>query len=940
MKEQRNIPFDWGWIAVLASLAFAAYPLLQPGLPSVADATIHLFRTAEWVRIWQDGVLYPRWSPNLAFGHGFPLFIFAPPLPYIIAGALHLLGLSLEVSLKALPLLGFVLMGVGMYLLVRDVLDDWRAGVVSAAAFVYAPLQLREAYLYGGNYPQFLAIAMFPWVLWTFRRTVLYNRLGDLLVAAMAYAALTLSHNFHAFIFTPVVAVYLIGLVAIERRWRNIWRAVAAGVLGLALSAAFWLPALHERQWTLAHEGFYVVRSNFQLRFLSWRELLAWPSALDANAANPYLPFALGWGTIILAALGLLALLLVRTLSRQQRYHLIFFALLCALALFLVLPVSVSVWEHVPLLATAEFPWRVLGIASLSLSFLAGGSMCGLRIIQPPILLAGNKRGMARADCVKALVAACAVILVIVMVMVYTYPPKRFTPFGTPTLAQSVRYELDTQTIGSTTLGEYLPIWVQQRPLTSQMIDDYLASRSIDKVDHSILPEGTTVTLAARSADREIYRVSGRVDWTLRLFTFYYPGWHAYIDGEPAEIVIDEPRGLIAVHVPAGEHMVEVRFTDIPVRAAANVISLVAWFGTLLGVAYTAVARRRRHATDAPVCAERSGRPREVLIATGVILLAFVVRGGVVDPFTLWFRQQSPSGQVLGVQHPTAINFENKVALLGYELSGEPAMPGDRVHVRLYWQALEPLGKDFSTFVHLDALPDLTTRAQSDNVHPGDARAQIDVPVRNWTPQTYVRDEHELALPADLDAIGYALRVGMYDRDGQRLEVLDENGRKMDSAAFLQPLHVLLREGPDMAGTDLAGYRLGEQIELVGSKIEPTSLQSGGALTIRLFWRAITPSLRDYTVFAHVLDERGNLVAQSDGQPLSGAYPVSWWWPGQTVEDVHEIALREAVPGTYRVAVGMYDLETGERLPVTDARENPLPDGQIVLQQTISVESP
>ena len=143
-----------------------------------------------------------------------------------------------------------------------------------------------------------------------------------------------------------------------------------------------------------------------------------------------------------------------------------------------------------------------------------------------------------------------------------------------------------------------------------------------------------------------------------------------------------------------------------------------------------------------------------------------------------------------------------------------------------------------------------------------------------------------------------------------------------------------------MAGTDLAGYRLGEQIELVGSKIEPTSLQSGGALTIRLFWRAITPSLRDYTVFAHVLDERGNLVAQSDGQPLSGAYPVSWWWPGQTVEDVHEIALREAVPGTYRVAVGMYDLETGERLPVTDARENPLPDGQIVLQQTISVESP
>ena len=389
--------FDWGWLVVLASLTFAIFPLLRPGLPSVADAAIHLFRTAEWLRIWQDGILYPKWSPNLAFGHGFPLFIFAPPLPYVIAGTLHAVGLSLEVTIKALPLLGFVLMGLGMYLLVRDVLD-WRAGVVAAAAFVYAPLQLREAYLYGGNYPQFLAIAMFPWVLWTFRRAVLGNRLVDLLAAGVAYAVLALSHNFHALVFMPVVAAYVLGLLGLEGRWASIWRAAAAGVLGLALSAAFWLPALYERQWSLAHEGFYVMRSSFQLRFLSWRELLAGPQALDAGAANPYMPFALGWGTIILAVFGLLAPVVVRGLSRRQRYHFIFFDLLLALAIFMVLPVSVSVWENVPLLAAAEFPWRVMGIATLSVSFLAGGSMCLLKLRGTPAYAPGERTTSVPAD--------------------------------------------------------------------------------------------------------------------------------------------------------------------------------------------------------------------------------------------------------------------------------------------------------------------------------------------------------------------------------------------------------------------------------------------------------------------------------------------------------------------------------------------------------------
>ena len=951
---------DLGLIVVLASLGFALYPLLRPGLPSVADAAIHLFRTAEWVRVWQDGILYPRWAPNLAFGHGFPLFIFAPPLPYFIAGSLNLLGLSLETAIKALPIMGLVGMGLGMYLFVRDVLGP-RAGVVAAVAFVYAPFQLRESYLYGGNYPQLLAIALFPWVLWTFRRTVISSRIRDVLLAGLAYAALALCHNFHAFIFTPILAAYVLGLLIVRRpastdRWTPLLRALGAGALGLALSACFWLPALYERQWTLAQEGFYVVRSNFQLRFLSFSELLAGPQLLDGRAANPYLPFALGWGILLLALLGLLALAGLKRLSSQERYHLAFFTSLLGLAVFMMLPASSFLWETVPFLATAEFPWRFMGLATLSLGVLAGGGFLLLEHLFAHSETDTDRHGLSLSSVrthLPTVFLCTAVLLLILSAAVYTYPPHPFTAYGTPTLADSVHYEVSTQTIGTTTLGEYLPLWVKERPLTSSMVKDYLASRPVDKLDRSQLPPQTTARLVEHAAARDAYQVSSPRAWTLRLNTFYYPGWAASIDGQPADFSIDEPRGLIAVPMPPGEHTVAVYFENTPVRTVANGVSVAALLAVLGAAVYAGMSRRAR-SSGTPLALQDGSRPAngpdngsarasglmpaQALILIAILVLLAAARGALIDPLTSWFRLYSPPGQALAAGHPTRIIFDNKVALLGYDLEKETAQQGDTVRVRLYWQALEPVGADYSTFVHLDQLPALTTRAQSDNVHPGDARAQIDVPVRNWTAETYVRDEHTLPVPADIPPTAYALRVGLYSREGRRLPVVDENGRITGDAAFLQPLHVLSQNPPDTTGVSPAAYRLGDTIELTGVRINPISVRQGEPLQVHLFWKAQQTPSQDSTVFVHVLDEADKVIAQSDSQPAGGAYPTSWWWPGQTIEDVHTVPISGVAPGTYRLALGMYDPQSGQRLPITGAQGSPLPDSQIVLEQAIEVK--
>jgi 4-amino-4-deoxy-L-arabinose transferase-like glycosyltransferase len=403
--------FDLGLILVLLLLTFAVSPLLESGLPSMADVPIHLYRLVELDRCWQDGVYYPRWAPTLAFGYGYPLFNFAPPLPYFIAELFHVLGTDFETALKLLAVLCFLLYGLGMYLLAKEILGA-KPALLAATAYVYTPFRFREALIYGGNYPQILAMALYPWILWAFYKIIAQDRHQYIVAGAFSYAGLMLSHNFHALIFTPILLAYAIYLMWITKKWDRAREAGLALALGLGLSAFFWVPVLHDMQWTPTQEDFYISHTDFHQRFLSPRDLVAWPAPLDASADNPYLPFSLGPAIMALAAISLAALVLdagyqfrrrliqgsqpvVHPLASARalrwfashssadtsvKWHLLFFTLVLAASVFMMLPTSAPVWENVPFLPIGEFPWRLMGIANLASAFLAGAS----RYLQSP----------------------------------------------------------------------------------------------------------------------------------------------------------------------------------------------------------------------------------------------------------------------------------------------------------------------------------------------------------------------------------------------------------------------------------------------------------------------------------------------------------------------------------------------------------------------------
>jgi hypothetical protein len=106
-------------------------------------------------------------------------------------------------------------------------------------------------------------------------------------------------------------------------------------------------------------------------------------------------------------------------------------------------------------------------------------------------------------------------------------------------------------------------------------------------------------------------------------------------------------------------------------------------------------------------------------------------------------------------------------------------------------------------------------------------------------------------------------------------------------------------------------------IVLRGFDISSTKPAPGDTATLRLYWQAVHAAPRSYTTFVHLVDPAGNLAAQSDVLPGNGQWPTNTWMEGELVTDMVVLTLpSSSLPGEYRLLVGWYDWQTGERLPL------------------------
>lgn len=108
-----------------------------------------------------------------------------------------------------------------------------------------------------------------------------------------------------------------------------------------------------------------------------------------------------------------------------------------------------------------------------------------------------------------------------------------------------------------------------------------------------------------------------------------------------------------------------------------------------------------------------------------------------------------------------------------------------------------------------------------------------------------------------------------------------------------------------------------DSIELVGATF-PSSIRRPGKLTMTLTFRVMKRPPGAYKIFAH-WDAPGQPRLLGDHVPLNGAFPTSYWLPGEYIRDEYEIdvPLMTQPAGTYSLYLGFWPGGEGKRMRIT-----------------------
>ena len=310
-----------------------------------------------------------------------------------------------------------------------------------------------------------------------------------------------------------------------------------------------------------------------------------------------------------------------------------------------------------------------------------------------------------------------------------------------------------------------------------------------------------------------------------------------------------------------------------------------------------------------------------VVLACGMLALAVYGLVGVLSPAYAPLPCYT-SPEEVAPQHPVDATYPGLTRLLGYDITPDTLYPGDVLEVTLYWQVLGETEQDYVFFLQVFGRE--RDKIGERDTHPGLGRCSTS----RWQPGEIIADTVPVPLAADaLAPAALRLDLGLYAPDGPRLTTAD--GRDTIS---LGPVRLAAREPVVSTGTVLA-YRLGEGVRLAAWDPEwGGTVQPGQMLRFTLYWACDAPPGQPLSVFVHLVGEERQPLAQGDGPPLSGDYPTDLWAAGEVIADGRAVPLpADLPPGRYTLLVGLYNLQTGERLPAFDEHGARLPADAIPL---------
>lgn len=508
-----------------------------PQQETTFDGPTHMQTIAQFTHGLRDGDFPVRWGDGFA-RYGMPIPMVSQQLTAYLGAVINLVVNNVQLSYRLVFFLGAWLSTFLMYYFLRKHVSMYPA-LGGTFLFNLAPYRIVNIYIRGAL-PEFFAsvcVILALIGLHEIFHPVEKHRVRGHLLWIIGIAGLILTHPFVLIIASPLIGGYALYCFAqgtkSQRQAHIIQLVIGTGIAGL-LSAYYVLPLLKDiHYFNYSSADTHYVANQFLSLKSYFREVWEFFGPDVATRGN-ILQSGIFEGMILLIGIGVS----VVTFMRSRTITLVQVATVIGVIYCLsTLSVTDPLYLHT-FLGNIQHPWRMLS---------------GWIIVIPLIGAVLFEKIPHRFHYL--------ILLTVMLCTAWLRFPQLYTK-NTLHVDEKSYYVTHENTHGLI----MNTVWMGD-------------AREYPYQPHKgniVEGEGKIISRQEQNARRQ-YSVQAQSPIRMVDYTFYFPGWHATVDGTEVPIQFQDPsyRGIITYMVPAGTHEVTVVFENTLVRTLANSMSIV-----------------------------------------------------------------------------------------------------------------------------------------------------------------------------------------------------------------------------------------------------------------------------------------------------------------------------------------------------------------------------
>lgn len=555
LKLRKKQKINFLFLTILFSLP-PIISIFRTGTYESGDLSLHTYRAIAFFRILQERIFFPQWAGDLNANYGYPLFIFAPPLPYYITSFFHLLGISFLNSLKLLLALAFIGSGVTMYYWAKEEFGKL-PGFVASVFYLYSPYHLVDLH-FRANPGEVIAFMFFPLSMLATKKVIQKSNITWILALAVSVGLLILSHPIVLILLPFLICYSLLLLFPKNKHGKNLLNLIFSFIFGLLLSLFYWLPEIVLGKYTL--QKYF----HQEVIFPQIQEFIysPWRYGLLFQGNKGELSFIIGYAQLTVVIL--FVIFLIKKRSFESNKLIVYFFLVSFLIIFFLMQsISKPLWSLIPLLENLQFSYRLL----LLMSFITG-TIAGIVTMK-----------------IKNNILLTALIAFAVLSTILNWGNRRTIPEITSD--SYFENQLSMSTFEGEGGGPAAPKWLDPHNLWQKDIPP--------KKLEVIKGNASIVELAHTSTQHE-YIVNVLMPTQFKENTLYFPGWFVFINNKPIKVEYNDPRfrGIMTFNLAKGLYKIDVVYKPEKIQQISQIISTAAWITALLMSVYIFWACRRR----------------------------------------------------------------------------------------------------------------------------------------------------------------------------------------------------------------------------------------------------------------------------------------------------------------------------------------------------------